>query len=72
MKPILVHVQIYAVSEPQLDEADVVFVKQFEIENFKIPLPDVIYELCCDATEVEHPNCEYVDFEVLDYSLGRN
>lgn len=69
MKPIMVEVEIWARSNPILDLADFSFIKQFRISNFKIPLPDIISSLSSEAVEVEYPNCEYVGFEVIGYSL---
>lgn len=69
MKPIVVEVEIWARSNPILDLADVIFIKQFKIGNFKIPLPDIISSLSSESVKVEYPHCEYVGFEVLGYSL---
>jgi len=68
MKNIIVNVKIWAVSDPDLDEADISFMKQFKIGNWKVPLPDILYELSLSALEAEYPHCEFVDFEVIDYS----
>lgn len=68
MKEILVTVEIGACSDPTLDDADIIFVREFKIGNFKIPLPDIISDLCFEAVEKEYPGHEFVDYEVLSYS----
>lgn len=68
MKEIVANVEIWASSDPDLNEADICFIKQFKIGNFKIPLPDIISSLSSEAVKMEHPNCEYVGYEVLSYS----
>jgi hypothetical protein len=68
MKPIVVEVEIWAISDPELEKADVIFVKQFEISNFKIPLPDIISKLSSESVEKEYPGHEYVGYEVISYS----
>lgn len=68
MKEVLVTVEIRACSDLTLDEADVIFVRQFKIGNFKIPLPDIISNLCFESVKKEYPGHEFVDYEVLSYS----
>ena len=68
MKEIVVTVEIWACSDPDLDEADVTLVRQFTVGNFKIPLPDIISKLSSESVEKEYPGHEYVGYEVISYS----
>lgn len=67
MKPIMVEVEIWAISDPELEEADVIFVKQFRISNFKIPRQDLISHLSSEAVKSEYPDYKYVGHKVLRY-----
>jgi len=68
MKEIVATVEIWASSDPDLDEADVIFVRQFTVGNFKIPLQDIISKLSSESVEKEYPAHEYVGYEVISYS----
>jgi len=46
MKPLNVSVEIWAISDSSLDEADVVITRDFVVANGKIKLEDVISSLC--------------------------
>lgn len=67
MEEIVVTVEIWASSDPGLDDADVIFVRQFTVVNFKIPLPDIISKLSSESVEKEYPGHEYVGHKVLRY-----
>ena len=58
MSKVIVDVEIYALSNPDLDEADVVINHQFEIGYFKIPLPDILSELSYKLIQEEYPHLE--------------
>lgn len=68
MKEIVVTVEIWASSDPGLDDADVIFAREFKIGNFKIPLPDIISKLCFETVEREYLGHEFVGYKVLGYS----
>lgn len=68
MKPLNVSVEIWAISDPSLDEADVVITRDFVITNGKIRLEDVISSLCSKIIREEFSHLEYVGYEILKYS----
>jgi hypothetical protein len=68
MNKVTVDVEIYALSNPDLDEADVVINHQFEIGYFKIPLPDILSELSFNLIKEEYPHLEYVCYEIIKKS----
>ena len=68
MKGLLVTVEIWAVSNTDFDEADVIFIKQFKVKNFKIQLSDFIANLSRDCVKSEYPNCKYIGHKILRYS----
>jgi len=67
MKEINAVVEIWASSDPDFVEADTIFVRQFEILDFKIPLPDIIDQLSFDIIEKEYPGFKYLKCKVLSY-----
>lgn len=67
MKEIRAIVEIRASSDPDFDQADIIFVRQFEISNLDTPLPDILDDLCFEIIEKEYPGYEYLGYKVLDY-----
>ena len=65
MKEVVISVQVWALSDPELDEADVIFTRDFKIGNFKVPLPDILDSLCSDVVDREYPDHKYVGYQMM-------
>ena len=51
--------------------ADIEIQHKFTVGNFKIPLPDITWDVCYDFIEKNYPLYEIVDHEVVEYEAEK-
>ncbi len=70
--PYDVKVEIWAISDPDLGKADVIMTEIFRVGNKKIPLEDIVSELCSDFIMRNFPKLEYVGHEIIEVTLTKD
>lgn len=69
MKDIKYTINIYALSKPDIDEADIEFDFSFVNGNSKMPIDEIISEIVTKEM-TKHPNLTLCDWEVVEVSLA--